>query len=163
MDNKILRFYNQNRYLVWTVILTIVGIIVLIQTLNNFIVQKNQTESQYNNTEMTIAEEIKQKESHTVISGKDMKPEVTNVIDTFMYYCNNGKAEEAYNLLSEDCKNILYPTYEGFYKNYYLRIFNEKKTYKAQAYISNSNLYTYRMDFTEDIMATRESIIFKHR
>ena len=54
MDNKILRFYNQNRYLVWTVILTIVGIIVLIQTLNNFIVQKNQTESQYNNTEMIM-------------------------------------------------------------------------------------------------------------
>ncbi len=150
MDNKLIRFYNQNRMLFWTVILTIVAIIALIHILNNFAAAKKikQTDTK------TITYNKNADQNYAVISEKKINSETSNIINYFIQYCNNGKIEEAYALLSNDCKEILYPTIEQFTNRYYNKMFNTKKLFRAQAMVANNNWYTYQINFTEDILAT---------
>ena len=149
--NRLIKFYNQNRYLVWIVVLTLIAIIVLIQILNNFVSRENSIKEamNQNTTESTTINK-----NYSVITGQEVKDEVSQIIDQFMDYCNNQKVELAYELLSSECKEVLYPTLEDFIKNYYSKIFSEKKTYLYQAWITNSGSYTYKVDFVEDMLAT---------
>lgn len=154
MDNKILRFYNQNRYLVWIIILTIVAIISLIYILNNFFA-KRDSKSIIQNTETTSSKT--QDKNYSVITGKKVESQIPNIINSFIEYCNNGNVEEAYKLLSDECKEVLYPNVESFRKNYYSKVFNTKKLFAYQALISDYSYYTYQINFTEDILATRKN------
>lgn len=98
------------------------------------------------------------KPAETVISGKDITESVyeeeENLIATFIEYCNNGQVEEAYNLLSADCKEALYNTQEDFINNYYNEVFATKREYNLQSWISNGNYHTYRVRMIDDIMST---------
>lgn len=149
--NRLIKFYNQNRYLVWIVVLTLIAIIALIQILNNFVSKENSIKEamNQNTTESTTINK-----NYSVITGQEVKDEASQIIDQFMDYCNNQKVELAYELLSSECKEVLYPTLEDFIKNYYSKIFSEKKTYLYQAWITNSGSYTYKVDFVEDMLAT---------
>lgn len=94
----------------------------------------------------------------TVISGKDVDKEEykkeENLVKTFVEYCNNSKIQEAYNLLTEECKEKLYPNIETFKKNYYDVIFNQNREVNLQSWVTNKNYNTYKVTFIEDIMAT---------
>lgn len=151
--NRLIRFYNQNRYMVWLVILVLIAIIALIQILNNFASEKSDIEKTINqNNNITTTDK-----NYSVITGKEVKKEVSKIIDEFVAYCNNKEIEKAYALLSNECKEILYPTVEDFIKNYYNKLFNKKKVYTYQAWITNNNKYTYKLDFMEDMLATGEA------
>ena len=54
-----------------------------------------------------------------------------------MEECNEGNAETAYNLLSTDCKEEMFPNIEEFKNKYVNTIFNTKKTYDVQPWIAN--------------------------
>lgn len=154
MNNRLLRFYNQNRYLVWIIIITIIAVIVLLQILNNFVAEKNLQEYTDNNYE-----DIKSKndENYIVLTGRKTNKETSNIINSFIDLCNDGSIQEAYELLSDDCKSVLYPDLQGFKQNYYDKMFNTKKLYSYQAITKNNNYYTYQVRFSEDILATREN------
>ena len=72
-----------------------------------------------------IANEIANvyKPTQTVIQGSDVSKEQyeedKNLVNTFLEFCNNGKVEDAYNLISDECKQESYPTIEQFKKYYY--------------------------------------------
>lgn len=148
--NRLVRFYNQNRHIIWIVILSIVAIIAIIQILNKFAYIKSSAKENVNNTNSSI------NSNYPVITGQEIKLSIAEIIDEFIEFCSNGQTQEAYKMLSDECKEVLYPTLEDFTKKYYNRIFNEKKTYIYQALISNNNTYTYKVDFTEDMLATGE-------
>lgn len=151
MDNVFIRFYNQNRQWFWVVIGTIVVGIVFIHILNSFVREKTEIEK----SSVQTAEEKKQTEkNYSVISGEQLKADSSKIIDDFLNYCNLGRIEDAYNLLSKDCKEILYPSIESFTNNYYNKIFMNKKTYAYQAMVKNNNLYTYQINFIDDILET---------
>ncbi|MGN1270925.1 MAG: hypothetical protein ACI4UX_02960 [Clostridia bacterium] len=94
----------------------------------------------------------------TIISGENVKKEdfkqEENLINSFVEYCNSNKIQEAYNLLTDECKLKMYPSLEIFKKNYYDVIFNEKKECTLQSWITNKNYNTYKVTLIEDIMAT---------
>ena len=46
--NKFIRFYNQNRYIVWIIILSIAAFIAVIQILDNFAYEKNNSKRKVN-------------------------------------------------------------------------------------------------------------------
>ena len=155
MYNKWIGFYNQNRYLVWIVIITIFAILVLIHLLDSFVAKRNEASNNIANTISISAEEtIKEASSYTVYSGEKADTSITEVIYLFINCCNDGNVEEAYNLLSDECKEIIYPSVESFTDSYYNRIFNSKKSFKVQSLISSQGKYTYQVFFSEDIMAT---------
>ena len=124
MDNKIVRWYNQNRQIIWTVILTIIGIIILIQTLNNTYNKNNPEEesSSIGNSTTTY-----NTNNYSVVTREEisetMSEESIDLIEDFFRYCNSGQVEYAYSLLSQECKQELYPTIEDFRTKYYNRIF----------------------------------------
>lgn len=98
------------------------------------------------------------KPAETVISGKDITESVyadeEALINTFVDYCNNGNTEEAYNMLSQDCKDIFFKTKEDFIQNYYNEIFSTKRECNIQSWITEKNYNTYRVRLIDDIMST---------
>lgn len=152
---NLIRFYNQNRKKIFKIILIIVLIIGLIQLFNYFakISSKNKykKEERFNNTE-----EYKQLNSDkSLVSGENITNKKTqkdlNIINEFIEYCNNKNIDLAYNLLTEECKEVMFPTVQDFYNIYYLDIFNNgNKTYT----VDNWNGNVYQIRYSEDILAS---------
>lgn len=156
---KLIRFYNQNRKKVWIFILIIVFLFAILRLLNYMAKQKNSSKIASENNSIFINNSVKENSSiisnKSVVGGTSISTnklnEAENVIDKFMNYCNDCKIEEAYNLLSEDCKEQLFETEEVFKNNYYDSIFNdETKLYTIENWTSD----TYKINISNDILAT---------
>lgn len=147
--SKLAKFYNQNRHMVWVIILVIIAIIALIHILNNFAANTN---NYYNNTTTNITNT--DNKNYSVITENEVKSEVSKIIDEFINYCNNQETKKAYSLLSDECKKVLYPTLEDFIEKYYEKLFTSRITYSYQAWMSSKGKYTYKVDFVESMLAT---------
>ena len=156
--NKFVRFYNQNKEQFFVTIIIIVMIITVIQILNGFAKKDNEKKNAVNNQEVVSKQEQKIEDSkQSVISENkvnenEFKTE-SRVIDNFIKYCNNGKIEQAYNLLTDECKQNIYPTVNDFSNNYVSKMFKTYKTYSIQNYYNN----TYIIRLTEDMLSTGKS------
>lgn len=109
--------------------------------------------------ENTVPENTSSYKPHeTVVAGDDVEntnyEKEESMINTFVEYCNNGQVAEAYNMLSSDCKEVLYPTQADFEQNYYQQIFSTKKICNLQSWINENNYTVYRVRFIDDIMST---------
>ena len=62
--------------------------------------------------------------------------------------------ENAYKILSEDCKKELYPTLEKFQDNYVKIIFESFKMHEMQLWKVDKDRYIYSVRLEEDILAT---------
>ena len=154
---KIIRFYNQNRKQIIRVIAIITFIILLIQMLNY--IYKNKID----NNQINISENKKSNIGNfgTIVSNKSaitdtkvdnekLNDDVT-VINEFIENCNERNIEKAYSLLSNECKEEMYPTAKDFYENYYMMVFNNNKLeYSVENWIQD----TYEVKFVEDMLAT---------
>jgi len=145
------RFINQNMIGILVAVFSFITVIVVFQILNE---GAKEEKRKVTNT-ATI---IQDPSSETVISGVDVSEEKNKenktVIDSFIEYCNQQKIEEAYNLISADCKKELYPTMERFKELYWEHVFQTSKSYSMQSWISTSNKYTYKVKLLEDMLAT---------
>ena len=110
-------------------------------------------ESSNTNQEKTIY-----KPQETIISGSNISNEQyqedSNIVETFIENCNSGKINEAYDLLTESCKNNLYPTVDKFKDVYCKIIFSTPKEYSIQSWINDNNYTTYRVRYMENALAT---------
>lgn len=143
--NRIIRWYNRNRKTFWLIIVLGIIVISLPRILNEYVKDKKN-------------ESISSNDNYSIISRETIKEEIntenTSLINSFIDYCNNGKIDEAYEILSNECKDVLYPTLEEFKNKYYTRIFKDKKSYEMQAWFSNDGYYTYKISLGEDILTT---------
>lgn len=150
--NRLIRWYNRNRKVFWLSIAITVIVIWLPRALNEYAKDKKSIGSSINNTTTY------NNNSYSVITGEKVKEETNtenaNIINTFIEYCNNQNKEEAYELLSDECKQILYPTLDDFTNKYYNKIFENKKSYNIQAWISDGNFYTYKINLKDDMLST---------
>lgn len=150
------RYYYANKTKIWRGILIVAFILVIIQVLNYFQGKKNTKVNNVsktntintitNNTSLTTDKSALGTGS---VSENQLKSDI-NIIDGFLSLCNNKKFEEAYKLVSTDCKNNLFTTYEIFKKTYCDKIFNSYKTYTTENWSGN----TYRVKITEDPLVT---------
>ena len=150
------RLYNQNRRSVWVGILVIIFVLLIIRTLNgiyrdaknqNNTISKNITENEvsYKNQSESLVSGGSVSEAHQEQFGK--------LIDNFLTYCKNHEPEKAYGLLSEDCKNILYPNETIFEQQYYKNKFTSEKKYSFQSWTSKDT-YIYRVKIFNNMLAT---------
>ena len=146
---NIIRFYNQNRMKIFIILLAIIFIFVIIQLLNSLEAEKVENKNSNVNT-AEVQEKNYDKESESIVSGKYVsgtyKQEFGNLIDSFLSYCKNHEPEKAYELLSQDCKNVLYPTLEFFKEAYYNDIFSGDKMYSFQSWTSRDT-YIYLVTY----------------
>lgn len=152
---KLIRIINQNRRQILIAILAIVFVIVMLQILNS--VAKKANEEKLQNL-LNASNEINTSTynpSYSVISGgtinKEVNQKATTIIDEFIEKCNEGKIDEAYNMLSTDCKKEVYPTLKDF-EVYYKKNFETKKDYTIQLWVTNS--LTYKVELVQDALST---------
>ena len=153
--NRIIRFYNQNRRSIWIILFTIVLAFSIIRALNSYAKNSKEKSSSSNTTTYSA---IYDNPNYPVIEGdtpnENKMQNITYVIDSFIKCCNEGKIEQAYNLLSNDCKNYLFKTQEEFTQKYYNIYFKTKKSYSYQAWMTDINRNTYRIELSEDLLST---------
>lgn len=154
--NKIVRWYNQNRKVIFITIGIIVFLFGLLQLLNNM--SKNNLENkEKNKDENTILlnqnnELISDK---SAVTGDEISEnkliEDTQIIKQFMEACNNKNIEAAYNLLTDECKEEMFPNIDDFIEIYYLPNFEkQEKNFNIENWIKN----TYKVTIIGDVIST---------
>ena len=112
--HKIISFYNQNRRKIWVILIAAIIIIAIIYYLLYGITRdSNRNVSDSGSSINEISDKLNSVTITTpksVISGTtvDANENKLKTIDEFVEYCNNGQIEQAYNLLSDDCKKEIY-------------------------------------------------------
>ena len=155
--HKIISFYNQNRRKIWVILIAAIIIIAIIYYLLYGITRdSNRNVSDSGSSINEISDKLNSVTITTpksVISGTtvDANENKLKTIDEFVEYCNNGQIEQAYNLLSDDCKKEIYSSQELFQNIYYNPLYsNGKKNVTMENWFSD----TYKVDFNEDFLAT---------
>lgn len=148
---KIRRFFYNNKKEIFKVVGIIVIIIVAIQILNQLAKKK-------------IAEENSAKK--TIDYGRDISAvsnekknsnvykEEKGILETFVKYCNDKDYDSAYSMLSEECREALYPTEKEFKEKYCDINFDIPKTCGFQVWSGN----TYKVEIRDDIMSSGKYI-----
>lgn len=151
--NKLVRYWNQNRGKIIMTIAIIAFIIIIIQLTNNFLKNREKEITEKKNVDST-------KPVQSIITGEIVSEEITNqntnVIKEFVDYCNNKEYEKAFNILSNDCKEIVFSNdIDNFKANYCDSIFITPKTYELKLWLNGKGKYTYQIRYNEDnLLAT---------
>ena len=151
--NKLLRFYNQNRGIIWIVIFGIILVIALVNTLNSIAKESSKKRAEQVKEILLGTKESNYRENPDIsitISDEKVSEQKNLIIDQFIRYCNAGQIQDAYALLSNNCRNNLYPTLDSFRSDYINNIFTTVKLYKKENYKEN----TYKVNLYEDVAET---------
>lgn len=152
------RFYYQNKQKVWKVAIIVALILALIYFLNYTTTQRiTDNNSQkvthnrevYEDTENNIYISDKSAVTGEKIN-KDQAQQINNTISKFLQHCKNRNTEEAYKMISSDCKEKKYQTLEKFKNKYAEAKFSMNDIYEIEEWIGN----TYRVSISEDMIAT---------
>lgn len=151
--NKLISFYNQNRRLIWIIVF---GILLFIGV---FTILKNITKVE-NERDLKMIQDIANQKNYddykenpdinVTISNEKVNENNTLIIDQFIRYCNAGQKENAYALLSNKCKEYLYPTLDSFNEDYLKSFFSSTQLYEKENYKGR----TYKINLYDDIAAT---------
>ncbi len=155
--NKIIRMWNQNRKKIIIIVSIVVFFFLILQILNNIAKENIRQQNIDNNirNENTMDEKIP---TTSIITGEKVDKNISQnnleLIQDFTNKCNEGKIEEAYEMLSDECKEVLFPTVQKFKNNYYNVIFKYIRTIKVENYKNSNTTNTYAVTFYEDIIST---------
>ena len=120
--HNLLRYIRMNKSKLIKVALIVAFLIIILQVLNYISGNKNNIE--FSNDSSNIQKETNGtiKSDKSAITGKKVSTNeikaVGNVINEFVNYCNQKEIEKAYDLLSQQCKDILYSDINYFESDY---------------------------------------------
>ena len=153
--HNLIRLYNQNRRKFWVIIITIFAIIVIGWRLIYYTTNRNTSReiSQIPQVDTSNLNSITLSNEKSAITGKRTTIDQSGIetIDQFVSFCNSGNIQEAYNLLSNECKEQLYNELNEFQQTYYVPIFGKGN---RSANIENWNGNIYKVDLYEDALST---------
>lgn len=114
---KIKIFWSEHGNPILLAILIALGIVLVVQGLNQYAIQREKKElqqekSKVNNSISTNIKDSKEKEDKKLIR-------------IFLEYNQNERTDKAYALLSEKCKQEIYPTLLAYEEKYYNQYFKE--------------------------------------
>ena len=175
--HNLIRLYNQNRFKIWVIVIVIIIGFTMIRILNSVANDRNNK----NNKNIIEQEQIEKNtktyrnESESMVSGgavsENNQKKYGNLIDEFLGFCINGQPEKAYDLLSSDCKKVLYPSEKIFETQYYNNKFNGMKTYSFQSWSSSKddiylvkifdNMLSTGKDNTENYLQDYITVVFE--
>lgn len=156
--HKLLRYYSQNKVKVWTLVLVIVLGWMLLQALNSALKEKNSNEE--NNEKETTSNNVVsyRNESKSIITGGSVSnvysDDIGKFINQFFTYCINHEPQRAYNMVSDDTKQLFYQTEELFEKNYYENRFSGSKQFSFQSWSRADNIFVYQIRIFDNMLAT---------
>lgn len=160
--HKLRKFYYDNKEKIWGIIIFVVLVLLSIQIVNRLMAIQNENDLKNINQNSTLDTTYSENKNtyitndESVVTGEKVNEtdlqDANKIIEEFISECNNGNIEQAYNLISTDCKNEMYQDINKFKTMYYDKIFNSntKKIATAENWILN----TYIVNISEDIMTT---------
>lgn len=154
-NSNVRRKIFQSRYTILGGLIAVILIIIVINSINAN-VEKEMAENKTTNIVENKIENAYIPEQTMGIGSDVTKEEQTKneaIVEQFFNYCNQKQIEQAYALVSDDCKEQLYPTLEDFNKRYIQQIFKSKKMYSMQSWIY-SGTATYEIKIIDDILST---------
>lgn len=153
------RYYNQNRKKIWGIVIIIASAFIFLQLFNYIyrinrdkeaIPERNNNTMNQVNTNVTTLTTNQSVVTGDSVSSNQLQ-DATTIIDKFISYCNNKELEQAYDLLTEECKAQMYTTLEVFEQAYYNDAFGgENKNCSIENWVNN----TYKVKIMDDILAT---------
>ena len=158
--HKFMRFVRQNKKKIIKVALIVAFLFGCLQLLN-YVAKSNENQIEIKSNNKS---DIKNETNGAIVSDKSALSggsvstteikKVSSKIEEFVGYCNEHDVEKAYDMLSDSCKEELYPSQEYFEENYYNQVFEKgKKTYSIENWTGN----TYIVKFKGDLLATGKS------
>ena len=152
---NLISWYNQNRKRIWITILTVVGVLLIGWRLMYIWSDNNQTTIPQLHQEdiSSNLNSISLSSQKSAITGQNtnISKEKITIIDNFVSYCNSGNLQQAYNLITNECKEEMFPNINRFQEIYYKPIFsNGKRTTKIENWYGD----IYIVDFNEDALST---------
>lgn len=153
-------FYYQNKEKIWKVVLIIAFLLGIIYFLNWQTEEKmkespstsNNTTVNYSDGENNTYISDKSAISGGTVTEKDVE-KINDTISKFLQYCKNEKKEEAYNMLSADCKETEYDTLEKFQEKYLDKKFSKDDVYEIENWLNN----TYKITISKDLLSTGDA------
>ena len=158
-------FYNQNRKKIWQIVIFLGFLIVIFFVGRNYMLKQAREKNKIEN--LQIANNNKEQEIDTTKENVVIKSDngdksnngystktniVKNTISKFVEQIKDGDIEASYAMLTDDCKKVLYPSQESFYKNYVQENFSYGVTFEIENWISN----TYKVNIIPDLISTGE-------
>lgn len=155
---KFMRYFNQNRKTIYKFILIIVFVLLLIKLFDAMAFQENQSRKNMSNSlknESVVIKNTSVISNESAIDGGQVDTKkldlAQELINKFITYCNENKIDEAYNLISESCKEELFTSIDVFKTDYYDIIFNnDLRLFNMENWLGN----TYKVDIFNDALAT---------
>lgn len=157
MLDQIIRYYNQNRKKVFTIIIVVIFVLLIIQILNSIAKEANKNKLANNNSDKVVSSIPSNTNSDRIYSSDNQyNTNVPSVIENFISLCNDKNMNSAYNLISKNCKNNVFNNdINNFINNYYNKIFGTKKSYKIEEFAEKNSYVSYKVTFSEaNLLAT---------
>lgn len=79
---------------------------------------------------------------------------IKTAMDDFVRHCNNKEYQEAYDLLTDDCKEYLFDNNLIMFQKYVDSLFKNRKIYNYQSFSNFDSHYIYDVTILDDIGAT---------
>ena len=157
MLRKLRILYHNNKTKIWLILGIIIFVYIIIRMFNAQIKKENEEKiNNGTNQNFQVTTYLPSSQTSVMTNSSTTKENVkkdTEIIKNFIDFCNDNNIEEAYNLLSQQCKDELYKNINDFYNKYYKNIFNEKKSYDIENWASSKNI-TYKVKYLNDIMSS---------
>lgn len=157
MFNNLKRFYNQNRKKIWIGIIIIAFAFLMLQLVNTIAKNNNEKQLQELKNKATTQNSTQNTTSDggdISSSGTTQNQKTNSYVDTinqFIDYCNKQDLENAYNMITNNCKEEMFSNIEIFKKIYYDNTFENKQ---KDAVIDKWNNNTYVVKLAESALAT---------
>lgn len=158
---NIKRFIDRNGKLIWYIVLIIVFVFLVRSYLNTYYeeqeaIKKVQATQNNEISKVDANTNINNDNTTTMVYSTESKTSL-KAIKSFVYYCNNKEIENAYKMLTEECKNAMFPTAEEFEKIYIKNIFNITRTYDLEKWSTEGDKNTYLISLYGSILETGNS------
>lgn len=159
--NQLRRYYNQNRKKIWGLIIIIAFAFALLQLVNYFTKVKNQRTVQNANIQQQAKNNTTNTTGATNTSGtsnntqRTKSNDATDTINQFATYCNKKELENAYNMITDECKEQMFRDIETFERIYYNSTFDNKS---KEITIENWADNTYMVTFKESALSAGKNM-----
>lgn len=139
MINSFIKYIRQNTWKFILTVLLIIFVYSLIRIADNAY-KKEISESDLN-----------QDEKVSIVSS-----DAQETIEDFLNLCSNGKYEEAYTYLSDDCKLNVYPSLESFVNNYCTKNKIKGTVYSIKK-DKTTSVYRYKIEFDNSLSTGKKT------
>lgn len=161
---KIVRLYNQNRRIVWLALIIAIFCIAIISLVNK--AYQEQSQANMEKLAQELAKKSQEENPSNIVdyekaavpltSGENVhssvRDEIQGVLEQFIKCVTNNQIQEAYSLLTKECKEIEYPSVENFAQSYCSDVSN--KIYDFQLWTSDNSAYVYQVKFLDDMLSS---------